>query len=248
MREAEKRALRRVSSESNWWWCADSGTDCGRCTGLAAGTDHGLHAPARCCISRRPGHRPGHAAGDTSPPPKVQQSDSFATINLSLQIWYAGFHYSPFLILTLTSNAALRCQAHADAMGRWNSGAAAADGQRDWENDGRLDLRSVTSATRQLPYHLARQMNHRCPSSRPDGGTSRPWAALPIMAADGRHTQDLVPLRFHTLSSSPPQAPPAHPQPDCFHRRCAGGLQGQRERVRQTCSVLAIALGYRCTS
>lgn len=53
-------------------------------------------------------------------------------------------------------------QAQADALGRWNSGAAAADGQREWENDGRVDLRSVTSAARQLPYHLARQHQHRC--------------------------------------------------------------------------------------
>lgn len=52
-------------------------------------------------------------------------------------------------------------QAHADALGRWNSGAAAAAGQREWENDGRVDLRSVTSTSRQLPYHLARQHQHR---------------------------------------------------------------------------------------
>lgn len=52
-------------------------------------------------------------------------------------------------------------KAHADAMGRWNSGAAAGEGQREWENDGRVDLRSVTSSARQLPYHLARQHDHR---------------------------------------------------------------------------------------
>ena len=51
-------------------------------------------------------------------------------------------------------------QAHADALGMWNS--LSEDGRREWENDGRFDLRSVTNAVKQLPYHIARQRGHRC--------------------------------------------------------------------------------------
>ena len=50
-------------------------------------------------------------------------------------------------------------QAHADALGTW--GAAGPQGQREWENDGRIDLRSVTNTARQLPYHVARHRGHR---------------------------------------------------------------------------------------
>ena len=82
----------------------------------------------------------------------------------------------PWHSLAIVSKVTAASQAHADGMGRWNSGAAAADGQRDWENDGRLDLRSVTSTTRQLPYHLARQMNHGCCPARP-GVHHRPTTA-----------------------------------------------------------------------
>ena len=53
-----------------------------------------------------------------------------------------------------------RLQAHADALGMWNS--LSEDGRREWENDGRIDLRSVTNASKQLPYHIARQRGHRC--------------------------------------------------------------------------------------
>ncbi len=52
-------------------------------------------------------------------------------------------------------------QANADALGRWNNGATPPEAQRQWENDGRTDLRSVTNAMRQLPYHIARQRGHR---------------------------------------------------------------------------------------
>jgi hypothetical protein len=31
----------------------------------------------------------------------------------------------------------------------------AVTGRRAWENDGRIDLRSVTNVSRQLPYHVA---------------------------------------------------------------------------------------------
>ena len=51
-------------------------------------------------------------------------------------------------------------QAHADALGMWNS--LSEDGRREWESDGRIDLRSVTNAVKQLPYHIARQRGHRC--------------------------------------------------------------------------------------
>ncbi len=51
-------------------------------------------------------------------------------------------------------------QAHADALGMWNS--IGEDGRREWENDGRIDLRSVTNALKQLPYHVARHRGHRC--------------------------------------------------------------------------------------
>ena len=50
-------------------------------------------------------------------------------------------------------------QAHADALGMWNS--LDEDGRREWENDGRIDLRSVTNALKQLPYHIARHRGHR---------------------------------------------------------------------------------------
>lgn len=49
-------------------------------------------------------------------------------------------------------------QAHADAMGNLGGPADQRDavtGRRAWENDGRIDLRSVTNAVRQLPYHVA---------------------------------------------------------------------------------------------
>jgi hypothetical protein len=42
----------------------------------------------------------------------------------------------------------------------WNS--IGEDGRREWENDGRIDLRSVTNALKQLPYHVARHRGHRC--------------------------------------------------------------------------------------
>ena len=54
----------------------------------------------------------------------------------------------------------MAAQAHADALGMWNS--IGEDGRREWENDGRIDLRSVTNAVKQLPYHVARQRGHRC--------------------------------------------------------------------------------------
>lgn len=53
-------------------------------------------------------------------------------------------------------------QAHADALGNW----AREDGQeragrRGWEQDGRIDLRSVANSLRQLPYHVAWQRGFR---------------------------------------------------------------------------------------
>ena len=53
----------------------------------------------------------------------------------------------------------MRVQAHADALGTW--GDMSPEGQRQWENDGRIDLRSVTNVARQLPYHVARHRGHR---------------------------------------------------------------------------------------
>ena len=53
-------------------------------------------------------------------------------------------------------------QAHADALGNWASeDGDSRGGRRGWEQDGRIDLRSVANSLRQLPYHVAWQRGFR---------------------------------------------------------------------------------------
>ena len=53
-------------------------------------------------------------------------------------------------------------QAHADALGNWDrDDGDSRGGRRGWEQDGRIDLRSVANSLRQLPYHVAWQRGFR---------------------------------------------------------------------------------------
>ena len=53
-------------------------------------------------------------------------------------------------------------QAHADALGNWaREDGDNRGGRRGWEQDGRIDLRSVANSLRQLPYHVAWQRGFR---------------------------------------------------------------------------------------
>lgn len=53
-------------------------------------------------------------------------------------------------------------QAHADALGNWaREDGQQREGRRGWEQDGRVDLRSVANSLRQLPYHVAWQRGFR---------------------------------------------------------------------------------------
>lgn len=59
-------------------------------------------------------------------------------------------------------NSAVMLQAHADALGNWASeDGDSRGGRRGWEQDGRIDLRSVANSLRQLPYHVAWQRGFR---------------------------------------------------------------------------------------
>jgi hypothetical protein len=78
-------------------------------------------------------------------------------------------------------------QAQSDALGSWGRGQ---DGQRaTWENDGRIDLRSVTNSSRQLPYHVARHRGFRwaCASVRARATWQAARATTPMTSgANGR--------------------------------------------------------------
>lgn len=53
-------------------------------------------------------------------------------------------------------------QAQADALGNWAREDGEEDeGRRGWEQDRRIDLRSVANSLRQLPYHVAWQRGFR---------------------------------------------------------------------------------------
>jgi len=130
----------------------------------------------------------------------------------------------------------------------WNS--LSEDGRREWENDGRIDLRSVTNAVKQLPYHIARQRGHRCSSyfccremvSRELSSSSIVLTARPALRNVDIRTADRLYCRPCFVSTQPcsrqgvstmaSQAHPAHPEPDGARRCGPGGLPRKRVWIR----------------
>jgi hypothetical protein len=104
----------------------------------------------------------------------------------------------------------------------------AVTGRRAWENDGRIDLRSVTNAARQLPYHMAYVRGFRECASILNPTRSIDWALESVREMDAG-----VPHCF-----SPPhlsaRVGAGRLMLVCTLCGCGGGKVRERDRVAQT--------------